>query len=122
MSKTMNNLDTVTIQDEEYRVLLKNGSDHPIFLIQIVEDVEYSMSFEVYDVTSWEMDFSPRSVEQYLKGHIKWDGCSHVWVGDNDGYLHLCGKHYWERHAEVMLKLFEVAENTIERFDPEIAE
>ena len=132
----MNNLDTITIQNEEYRVLIRDG-DYVSAVIKTDEDVEFSMTCEVFDVVSWEGDTDqPYEVEGYLKAYIKWDGCSHVWFGEEegdaephtdgsrprDGYLHLCGKRYWQKHSEIMLKLYELAENTITRFDPEVAD
>ena len=97
------------------------------FLIKIKGDTEYRMEFEVYEVTSWECDGknTPSDTELYMTGTIKWDGCSHVWFGEKgegdrqDGYLHLCGKTYWKRHADLMGALYSLAEKTIERYDPE---
>lgn len=101
------------------------------FLIKIItkgEDLQYRMEFEVYEVNSWECDDSntPAETELYLEGTIKWDGCSHVWFGekdendDRDGYLHLCGKTCWQLHADVMMKIYELAENTILGYDVEV--
>jgi hypothetical protein len=99
------------------------------YLIEIGDDVEYSMSFKVYEVNSWETDDKNTPIDEdlYLTGFIKWDGCSHITFGDDttgeqDGYLHLCGKMYWRRHNEIMASIFELAEKTILKFDKEIAE
>jgi hypothetical protein len=29
--------------------------------------------------------------DTYLSGRVGWDGCSHYYFGDGEGYLHLCG-------------------------------
>ena len=101
------------------------------FLIKILtsgDDLQYRMEFEIYEVCSWECDDdnTPAETELYLEGTIKWDGCSHVWFGEKDendnrdGYLHLCGKTYWKRHAELMLKVYELAERTITGYDAKV--
>jgi hypothetical protein len=101
------------------------------FLIKIItkgDDLQYFMEFEVYEVDSLDLDDNkaPSEIELYLEGFIKWDGCSHVYFGakdengERDGYLHLCGKTHWRRHAEVMMKIYELAEKTILGYDEEI--
>jgi len=101
------------------------------FLIKIIttgNDLQYRMEFEVYEVCSWECDETNTvsETELYLTGTIKWDGCSHVWFGEKDkngntdGYLHLCGKTYWQRHSDLMMKIYELAEKTITGYDEEI--
>lgn len=42
-------------------------------------------------------------------GTIKWDACSHVTFGDNDGYIHLCGKYSWKNLQEAMTRVFKIA-------------
>ncbi|MCP4475424.1 MAG: hypothetical protein GY821_12830 [Gammaproteobacteria bacterium] len=98
------------------------------FLIKLTTketDEPWRMDFELYEVVSWKCDDkkTPSETELYLEGVIKRDGCSHIWFGAKDvndqrsGYLHLCGKTYWRRHADVMLKIFELAEKTISEYD-----
>lgn len=60
------------------------------FQIKLFGDSVNKMEFEVYEVISWEADNSkaPCDTELYLKGAIKWDGCSHLYFG-HKGYLHL---------------------------------
>lgn len=38
----------------------------------------------------------------YIKGIIKWDGCSHVYFGDNEGYIHLCGSSDFTRIGKLL--------------------
>lgn len=49
--------------------------------------------------------------ERYIDGSVKWDGCTHINFGDENGYLHLCGdvdtlanalKVIYERCGELM--------------------
>lgn len=49
---------------------------------------EYHVDFEVTQHVGDE-DLFPAMNEKYLSGWVKWDGCTHVNVGDR-GYLHLC--------------------------------
>ena len=93
------------------------------FMIEIDDDIKHSMSFKIYEVNSWESDKTPSDLELYMSGCIKWDGCSHIWFGDkdsedkHDGYLHLCGKRYWELHCKLMTAIYELAEKTIINFN-----
>lgn len=105
--------------------LLQN--DHGIdFLIDFEEqDFEISATFSVYEVTSWDGETGePVDKERYLKGYIKWDGCSHIWFGEEEGqgYIHLCGKRYFDRHKEVMDAIWEMCSKKIKGFDPVAAE
>ena len=98
-------------------------------MIKIEENTEYKMDFVVYEVASWCCDEkqTPCEYEQYVAGVIKWDGCSHIWFGETDdssnysGYLHLCGKLYWDRHVEMMNKLYELASRKIAKYDVKVA-
>lgn len=92
------------------------------FQIKLFGDFEYAMEFEVYEVVSWEADDSntPCDTELYIKGTIKWDGCSHLNFGD-EGYLHLCGKSYFVKHCKVITALYELAEKTIKQYDADVA-
>lgn len=40
--------------------------------------------------------------EYYLSGHIKWDACSHLEIGET----HFCGADSYQRHAELMEYLY----------------
>lgn len=44
-----------------------------------------------------------------LRGRIKWDACSHVYFGDDNGYSHLCGGMNWKNLMEVMHRVWEYA-------------
>ena len=45
--------------------------------------------------------------ERYVEGSVKWDGCSHVSFGDENGYLHLCGRADFDKLAEVLTTIHE---------------
>lgn len=85
------------------------------------QDFEAYASFKVLQVISWGVDNKPIDMEGYLKGTIKWDGCSHIWFGDDDGYMHLCGKSYFDSHNKVMDAIWDVCSKKIKRFDSDIA-
>jgi hypothetical protein len=42
------------------------------------------------------------TAEAYLKGSIKWDGCSDV----NFGYHHWCGPEFWAKHVLLLQYIF----------------
>ena len=94
----------------------------------VMEDLkldEYTYTFKVYEVVSWnsgEQGDDPSEIEEYIyDGIIKWDGCSHINFGesDNQGYLHLCGAHYWKQHNLMMEALYKLASEVIAEFDKE---
>jgi hypothetical protein len=83
------------------------------------------VDFIVWQVNSWEQDLTPYEKEKYFSGSIKWDGCSHVWFGEDsppDGYLHLCGKHFWELHNKIMEATYNEVIKHIKGYMKEVAE
>lgn len=44
--------------------------------------------------------------EPYIKGSVKWDGCSHFNFGD-EGYLHLCGRDDIDKLANALSVIYE---------------
>lgn len=92
------------------------------FLIEWTNVTDYIADFNVWEVVSYcgENFKEIAETELYLKGSVKWDGCSHFWFG-NEGYMHLCGKNCWERHVQVMNTLWEVVSKKIVKFDFEVA-
>lgn len=98
----------------------------PRFLLNITNpDTTVAMSFEVYEIVGWDYinEDVADDVELYLSGMIKWDGCSHLMFGKKDengktnGYLHLCGKEFFNHHIQLMKELFEYASKVIVKFD-----
>jgi len=118
---------SIALAGRESRVLLREEG-YTNYLIAVGKDTESKMDFEVYEVTAWDCDEAntPLEADLYMTGTIKWDGCSHVWFGEKDengkqdGYLHLCGKSYWNRHVEVMNAVYALAEKIIARYDQKI--
>lgn len=102
--------------------LLKDG-DFADFLIEIGPATTDSfIEFKVFEVISWEHQTNnPLETQIYISGTIKWDGCSHIVFGDKDGYLHLCGKHCWEKHKEVMDAIWAYCTSRIKDFNEEVA-
>jgi hypothetical protein len=101
--------------------------DYDIFRITYSDDLEYFFEFEVHEVVGWDPESTkPIEFEPYVKGEIKWDGCSHVWFGEQeaekDGYLHLCGAICWNNHINLMKKLYEFAAENIKQYSKDAAE
>ena len=46
------------------------------------------------------------TAEKYLTATIKWDSCSHFNFGDKDGYIHICGAHFYQEHIKLMRWLY----------------
>lgn len=51
---------------------------------------------------------------------VKWDGCSHYYFGDSDGYLHRCGEKRVRALARIVERLFELGRDTVPSFDREL--
>lgn len=92
------------------------GDEWIHFVLDITEVEDHYAKYELREVVSWTADNEPIETEEYLDGYIKWDGCSHVNIGD-DGYLHLCGADYWKRHCKVMEWVYKEVSKLIERFE-----
>ena len=93
--------------------------DRVLFLIEITEPIEASLDFNIWEVTAWDEDQNIvlEYNEKYISGRIKWDGCSHIWFGDENGYMHLCGKSDFYLLAKVMDAVWKIAETEIKNFD-----
>ena len=99
--------------------LLLEEDGFNLFLIEFIDNnFEVSAKFNVFEVTSWGSNGREiADMELYLKGQVKWDGCSHIWFGDKDGYLHLCGKDYFDRHNKVMSSIWDLCSKKIKKWD-----
>lgn len=116
-------METIIIEgreDKEYLVLCRDG-DYITFLLDVTEVKSHYMNGVVYEVTAWSGNETkePVEVEQYMDVYIKWDGCSHYTFGEEggNGYLHLCGAEYIERHCKAVKAVYEYASKVIEAFD-----
>lgn len=58
-------------------------------------------------LNSMETTTDPRKAERYIGGTVKWDGCSHVYFGRSDGYLHICGVEDWTKLATFLPLIYE---------------
>lgn len=101
---------------EDKIVILHEAHNMVNFFGITTEKDDHYLNMDVFEVNSWTMDNEISEPELYLKAYIKWDGCSHVTFVD-EGYIHLCGKIYWDRHSEVMKNIYEYASKNIKRFD-----
>lgn len=45
--------------------------------------------------------------ERYVAGFVKWDGCSHVDFGDENGQLHMCGRGDFNKLAAILAEIYE---------------
>lgn len=106
-----------------FEALTFNGNQMADFLIEWNKIEDHYADFIIHEINSWEMDNTPSDFEKYLNGSIKWDGCSHIWFGgeDKDGYLHLCGKHYFDKHCNLLQAIWDICSKRIKSFDHEVA-
>lgn len=101
--------------------LIKNGDTVEYLIDFESQDFDTDARFKVYEVCSWTIEGAYLDTELYLSGVIKWDGCSHIWYGDGDGYLHLCGKKYFDDHNKVMDAIWDVCSKRIKRWNNDVA-
>ena len=103
---------------------------YPIFEVTVhgYEDGKYSdvsCEFNVRQIQSWEADDSKKpieeDIEEYLSLTVKWDGCSHLYFGDEqeDGtynsYHHFCGAHDFKKHVRLLHFLYNKAYEYMKR-------
>lgn len=63
--------------------------------------------------TSDDMTENLSEAQTAFEGYIKWDACSHVTFGDEDGYLHLCGGRSWKNIIEAINRIWKIAEEKL---------
>lgn len=107
--------------------------DSPSFLLRLTKQEKHFINIEVYEVYAWYQDKKtqkwnvPCEIELYLTGYLKWDGCCHIWYGEEDssgkqdGYLHLCGEHSWKKHNQLMSEIWKFAGENIPAWDESVA-
>ena len=80
------------------------------FIVNVEEKSDTSVKFIVEEITSRGADnYDVADTEPYLECYIKWDGCSHFWFGDEDGYIHICGVDSYVKHIELIRTLYSLA-------------
>jgi hypothetical protein len=70
---------------------------------------------------AWDENNMVADYSHYLKGYIKADGCSHLWFGDENGYLHFYGRSDFEKHKNVLDAIWDICTKKIERWNNDIA-
>lgn len=61
-----------------------------------------------------------------IHGYIKWDACSHIYFGDEEGYIHVCGGESWFQLMEAIKRIWAIAceklprEHSAEMFDSKL--
>ena len=96
--------------------LIKEG-DYIEFLIDCDPDKDYRLSFEVFKVISWDSEYNPIDKEIFIRGSIKWDGCSDLFFGEEDCYLHSCGYGGIQDIKKVLDAIWDKAEKEIVNFN-----
>ena len=93
------------------------------FQIRVTEKGDHFINADIFEVISWRMDNEPLETELYCKAYMKWDGCCHVWFGEEaetnkpNDCLHICGVRSWKGHVAMMEALYRFAEENIKLFD-----
>lgn len=92
-------------------------ADQPYPGVEItIEDKGHFIDFLAEMCTSWEVDGTIIEKEKLFSGTMKWDGCSHLSMGDEEGYVHLCGGAAWEDFRKAM-EYIESYATKVKKFD-----
>ena len=104
--------------DINFTVVFEKESDTPVLDFKVFEITARGQDEKTgeYTVLNYEKEGATEErteeleeAHTYFRGSIKWDACSHVYFGDEDGYLHLCGGMNWKNLMEVMRRVWEYA-------------
>lgn len=103
---------------------IQNDNGYPVFEVTVLqfEGGKYSdtsCEYKVKQISAWEADESKKPIEEdmedYLSMTVKWDGCSHLYFGDEveDGvynsYHHFCGAEDYKKHVRLLHELYNKA-------------
>lgn len=102
---------------------LFSGDGFPLFAAIVTSVESHSVEFTVKQVGGWNEGrptepiyddgdgnlVSEAAAPSYLRALIKWDGCSHVYFGEEGGYVHICGAESWANHCKLMEWLYKEA-------------
>lgn len=93
--------------------------DHPTMHFEVFEIVvsgDGGNEYERKGATSG-MDTTSNldEAQPLLAGLIKWDGCSHVNFGDEEGYVHLCGGRSWFNFLKATERIWNIAMKELPR-------
>lgn len=107
----------------DFEVLVEEDGQTKFIIVFRPQDFEVSASFEVYEINAWADGGQPMDAEKYLSGFVKWDGCSHFNFGtdENKGYIHLCGRSFFEDHKKVMDAIWQLCSEKIKGWNNDIA-
>lgn len=111
-------------EGKEFDSIYFDGSDTADFLIEWGKIEDHYIDFTIHEIISWTADDdknSPIDYEKYISGSMKWDGCSHFYFGDKDGYIHLCGKNCFDKHINIMSAIWDICSKKIKSFDHDVA-
>lgn len=111
--------------DGEKTIPLVTKNDSIWYYAEIIEITNFYIKFILYAVNAWDAEThdigdDAEDKEKILQGRIKWDGCSDITF--EDGYIHLCGKFYWDILQEALGNLYTEMTKRIPDYDKEVAE
>ena len=95
--------------DLELHVRVHSHSEYSIeYEVRKILSTDPVLLFEAPEGTSWKPTEDVEKGEIYIKGTIKWDGCSHNDFGDG-GYIHGCERKHLTRLGILYDRLFDWA-------------
>ena len=104
------------IENEDLIPLVLDDQDHISFLISPIDMEEDNCDchfyFMIYEVTSWDIDFTPLSIEAYCYGSASDEGIFKLSFGNEDGNemdevstITVNGQKGIDEHIEVLMNL-----------------
>lgn len=112
------------VKEVREKFYIYDENEYPIFEVSVLQYaggkyLDVSCEFKVRSIGAWEADDSKTpyedEIEEYLSMTVKWDGCSHLYFGDEqeDGvynsYHHFCGATDFKRHVRLLYELYNKA-------------
>ena len=96
-------------------VKLNKDNSYTEFIVEFYEKHTHSVSYAVYEVTSWSVENIPEDIDLLFTGNLRWDGCSNI--NQDEDIVHWCGPEYWSKYCEALENLYKEASSRIQEFD-----
>lgn len=106
-------------KDKHIPLVFDNGCIE--YVIYVKDKQKYNIEFEVFRVVSWTCEGEPFFLKKSVEGNMSWDGCGHLYLGEENGYCYLCYKSGWESYCMMMAALWDYMSDNIEGWDNDAA-
>lgn len=110
---------------DEHDVLLEWKADDYTLEFVAVRGIKQESGAIGFSLDGANYTEDPELAPQLVSGSIRWDGCSHLYVGESGfgegGYLHFCGQSDFAAFEFVLRRVRELALQHVDRLDNDVA-